>query len=91
MAILKMISTCHPTKAGNNVTLRKCIDYALNPKKTQNGLYTGATNCNKNTALNDMVQTKQFYGKDSSDKKVEQDIIGLYHGHRKNMLTITLH
>ena len=69
MAILKMISTCHPTKAGNNVTLGKCIDYALNLKKTQNGLYTGATNCNKNTALNDMVQTKQFYGKDSSDKK----------------------
>lgn len=69
MAILKMISTCHPTKAGNNVTLGKCIDYALNPKKTQNGLYTGATSCNKNTALNDMVQTKQFYGKDSSDKK----------------------
>lgn len=33
MAILKMISTCHPTKAGNNATLKKCINYALNPKK----------------------------------------------------------
>lgn len=69
VAILKMISTCHPTKAGNNATLKKCIDYALNPKKTQNGYYTGALNCNLETALNDMIQTKQFYGKDSNNKK----------------------
>lgn len=69
VAILKMISTCHPTKAGNNATLKKCIDYALNSKKTQNGYYTGALNCNLETAFNDMIQTKQFYGKDSSNKK----------------------
>ena len=68
MAILKMISTCHPTKAGNNATLKKCINYALNPKKTQNGLFTGASNCSTNSALEDMIRTKQFYGKDSSDK-----------------------
>lgn len=68
MAILKMISTCHPTKVGNNATLKKCINYALNPKKTQNGLFTGASNCSTNSALEDMIRTKQFYGKDSSDK-----------------------
>ncbi len=69
MAILKMISTCHPTKKGNNATLGKCIDYALNPKKTQAGYYTGSLNCSLDSALNDMVTTKQFYGKDDSDKK----------------------
>ena len=69
VAILKMITTYHPTKAGNNATLKKGVDYILNPKKTQNGLYTGALNCSVGTALDDMVRTKQFYGKDSSNPK----------------------
>lgn len=64
-----MITTYHPTNAGNHATLKKGINYILNPKKTQNGLYTGALNCSVGTALNDMIQTKQFYGKDSSDRK----------------------
>lgn len=68
MAILKMITTYHPTKAGNNATLKKGINYILNPKKTQNGLYTGALNCSVDSALNDMIETKKFYGKDSNEK-----------------------
>lgn len=64
-----MITPYHPTKAGNNATLKKGIDYILNQKKTQNGYYTGALNCSTSSALNDMIQTKQFYGKDDNDRK----------------------
>ena len=39
------------------------IDYILNPRKTKNGLLTGSLNCDKDNVFQDMMDTKEFYGK----------------------------
>ncbi len=69
MAITKIIGAIHPPKSGNRYkVLNNTIDYILNPEKTAGGLYTGARNCFTDTALADMVRTKEYYGKTSSRK-----------------------
>lgn len=67
MAITKFIGAIHPPKSGGRYRgLRNTIDYILNPEKTVGGLYTGAINCFPETAADDMIRTKEFYGKTSS-------------------------
>lgn len=67
MAITKIIGAIHPPKTGGRYTsLGRTINYILNPKKTQAGLYTGSVNCNVGSALKDMIATKEYYGKTSS-------------------------
>lgn len=67
MAITKFIGAIHPPKSGGRYRgLRNTIDYILHPEKTVGGLYTGAINCFPETAADDMIRTKEFYGKTSS-------------------------
>ncbi len=47
--------------------LMRGINYILKYEKTDDGLYTGAVNCRKNHALEDMLSTKTFFGK--TDKR----------------------
>lgn len=69
MAITKIIGAIHPPKSGNRYkVLNNTIEYILNPEKTAGGLYTGARNCFTDTALADMIRTKEYYGKTSSKK-----------------------
>lgn len=77
MAILKMIDPpIHPTKAPNVYRhLGNAIRYALNPRKTKEGLYTGSINCFCPSALEEMIATKKYYGK---EPKSEDDRLG-YH------------
>lgn len=65
MAVLKMIGPIHPRKAGNKYEgVKKLIDYALNPKKTENGLYTASMNCAKGNAYEEMISTIRFFNKE---------------------------
>lgn len=66
MAIIKIVSPAiHPSsKRGTYAHLKTAIAYALNPKKTENGLYTGSQNCSCDTALKEMIETKHQYGKE---------------------------
>lgn len=77
MAILKMINPpIHPGKgSGTYKHLENAIHYAINPKKTKGGLYTGSINCFCQSALEEMITTKKYYGK---EPKSEDDRIG-YH------------
>lgn len=69
MAITKIIGAIHPPKSGGRYkVLNNTINYILNPEKTAGGLYTGALNCFTDSALADMVRTKEYYGKTSSKK-----------------------
>lgn len=69
MAITKIIGAIHPPKSGGRYkVLNNTINYILNPEKTAGGLYTGALNCFTDSALEDMIHTKEFYGKTSSAK-----------------------
>jgi len=73
MAITKIIGAIHaPKSGGKHDSMAKAINYVLNPKKTDGGRLTGSINCLKHTALNDMIETKQLYGKDSGDKRDRQ-------------------
>lgn len=73
MAVTKMIGAIHPPKSskggGRYKVLKNTINYILNPKKTENGKYTGSLNCNLDTALRDMIETKEYYGKTSDSPK----------------------
>lgn len=66
MAITKIIGAIHPPKSGGRYRiLKNAIDYVLKPSKTEGGLYTGAINCMTDSALQDMINTKNYYGKTS--------------------------
>lgn len=73
MATIKFVSQTHPTKSGGKYgTTKELIDYITNEKKTENRKYVGSQNCFINTneqALNEMIKTKEFYGKDSADER----------------------
>lgn len=65
MAITKIIHM-NPSKTGEAYThLANSIDYIFNPKKTKDGLLTGSLNCDKEKALQEMLDTKHFYGKEA--------------------------
>lgn len=70
MAISKIIGAIHPPKSGGCYKiLNNVINYILNPKKTVGDLYTGAINCTTTTVLRDFINTKEYYGKNSSNHR----------------------
>ena len=67
MAITKIIGAIHPPKSGGRYkVLKNVINYVINPLKTENGKYTGSINCTTQTALKEMIMTKEHYNKTSS-------------------------
>lgn len=69
MAVTKMIGAVHPASGGKYKVLANLIKYVLDPKKTAQGRYTGAVNCLKESALNEMINTMRMHGKDSDNPK----------------------
>lgn len=68
MAISKIIGHINPPKSGwRYKVLQNVINYILNPKKTAGGILTGSVNCSLDSALQDMISTKEYYGKTSSN------------------------
>lgn len=68
MAISKIIGHINPPKSGwRYKVLQNVINYILNPKKTSGGILTGSVNCSLNNALHDIIATKEYYGKTSSN------------------------
>lgn len=63
MAITKIKYINPPDKGAASAHLHNAIDYILNPKKTENGLFTGSLNCDKNHAFEAMMATKEFFHK----------------------------
>lgn len=63
MAITKILYINSSPKGAPTTHLVNSIDYILNPRKTKNGLLTGSLNCDKDNAFQDMMDTKEFYGK----------------------------
>lgn len=63
MAITKILHINPPDKGKASAHLANAIDYILNPKKTENGLWTGSLNCDKDHALAAMLGTKDFFRK----------------------------
>ena len=43
--------------------LKQSLDYVMNPEKTQNGRLIGGMNCQPDTALRQMMDTKKAFGK----------------------------
>lgn len=67
MAITKIIGAIHPPKRGGRYkVLNNVINYITKAEKTADGLYVGTSNCLSETALREMIQTKEMYGKTSS-------------------------
>lgn len=69
MAIFRFISRIYPKPGNRYGSLARSINYILNPAKTNGGKYTSSLNCSTETALNDMIETKEFYGKTSDSKR----------------------
>lgn len=68
MAISKIIGHINPPKSGwRYKILQNTINYILNPEKTVGGTLTGSVNCSLDNALKDMIATKEYYGKTSSN------------------------
>lgn len=63
MAIIKFVSTLHPTKNHTAANLKQCIEYILNEKKTEGKHLTGTLNCRKDHVMEDMLETMSSYGK----------------------------
>lgn len=63
MAISKILNSNSPSKGSNYTPLRNGINYVLNPVKTDGGKYTGSVNCIMENAANEMIYTKELYGK----------------------------
>lgn len=72
MAILKMISVFHPSSEGKYTSMKRGINYISNKRKTNGGLLIGANNCMAKTAFEDMLATRQYWGKDSDWEKDRQ-------------------
>ena len=73
MAIVKIVGAIHSSKTGNrHGFVANAINYILNPNKTDGGRLTGASNCIKSKALEEMIATKQLYGKDTGGKHDRQ-------------------
>lgn len=49
--------------------LKQAITYILKPEKTLGGLYTAGWNCSCESALEEMIHTKQQYGKEPDPEK----------------------
>ena len=63
MAITKILHINPPEHGSAESHLSNAIQYILNPEKTKDGLLTGSYNCDKDMALQTMLDTKAFYGK----------------------------
>lgn len=63
MAIIKFVSTLHPTSKHTLGNLKKCINYITNEEKTEKQMLVGTQNCVKNRVLQDMSDTMSAYGK----------------------------
>lgn len=63
MAITKMLHVNSAEGRHPAAHLSNLIQYILNPEKTKDGFLTGALNCDKDHALEDMLATKEFYQK----------------------------
>lgn len=64
MAIIKFIPPIHMSSGrGKYAHLKNALAYAVHPKKTAGGIYTGSQNCMINAALGEMIKTKEHYGK----------------------------
>ncbi len=69
MAISKIIGHINPPKSGwRYKVLQNVINYILNPEKTAGGVLAGSVNCSLDSALQDMISTKEYYGKTSSNR-----------------------
>lgn len=62
MAITKLMHM-NTSGSGNSVHLKNAIDYIMNENKTENLKWIGSQNCHVNTAFEDMIETKKYYGK----------------------------
>ena len=69
MAIFRFISVIHPSKGNMYSGLARSINYITNKEKTLGGKYNDFLNCTFDNALNDMIETKEFYGKVSNNEK----------------------
>ncbi len=63
MAITKLLHINSKGVPPYTWRLKNVITYILNPHKTEEGVLTGAVNCNVYSAYEQMVTTKEFYGK----------------------------
>lgn len=64
MAILKFIPPIHRCSGrGMYAHLKNAIAYAVHPDKTAGGRYTDSQNCMIDTAFQEMIRTKEHYGK----------------------------
>lgn len=69
MAIFRFLSIIHPTKNNRYGSLARCINYITDKEKTLGGRYNDSLNCTLDNALKDMIETKEFYGKTSDNKR----------------------
>lgn len=64
MAIIKFVGAVHPRQSGNAFAgVKKCIDYILNPQKTQNGKNAVYKNCRPGFAVEDFIDTMNYFDK----------------------------
>ena len=73
MAITKILHMKSGNGGANSKHLARCLNYVLNPEKTQNGRLVGAVNCQADKALDQFRETKRLYGK--TDKRQGYHII----------------
>ncbi len=63
MAICKLLNIKSTKDNPQHRRLGKAINYILNPHKTHEGILTGAVHCDAHSAYEQMVKTKEYYGK----------------------------
>lgn len=70
MAITKIIGSIHPPKSGGRYkVLKNTIDYITKKGKTREGYFVGSANCSVDSALREMIHTKNHYGKTSDSPR----------------------
>ena len=72
MATLKMIGCCHPTKKGKYTSLKNCLNYITDERKTLDKKLILSQNCTTDNTFQDFIDTKKFYGHISDSEKDRQ-------------------
>ena len=64
MAITKLMHMKESSLKSASIHLKNCIKYIENEDKTEHGMYIAANNCHLETAFEEMIETKKYYGKE---------------------------
>ena len=64
MAITKIINIGFSKKGNITRHLANALEYIQNGEKTEKGILVGSINCLPDTALEQMLETKRFFGKE---------------------------